>query len=102
MEGGRVSILVLEVRLFRVFCFGVELTESRYVPGYLKELRDGHAEELALFKRQLNDVRTKMVRSLSCFPRIKFNLHLLATKRRSPPVLWKISYRTAGRAGTDG
>ncbi|TFK23725.1 cytochrome P450 [Coprinopsis marcescibilis] len=29
----------------------------RYVPGYLKELKDGHAEELALFKRQLNEVK---------------------------------------------
>ena len=33
----------------------------RYVPGYLKELQDGHEEELALFKSQLNEVREKMV-----------------------------------------
>lgn len=34
---------------------------DRYIPGYLKELQDGHVEELALFKRQLNDVRLTMV-----------------------------------------
>ncbi|KAF8956228.1 cytochrome P450 [Flammula alnicola] len=34
----------------------------RYVPGYLKELKDGHAEELELFKSQLNEVRMKAVR----------------------------------------
>jgi len=33
----------------------------RYVPGYLQELRDGHAEELDLFKRQLSEVRLKAV-----------------------------------------
>jgi len=32
----------------------------RYIPGYLKELQDGHAEELTLFKTQLNDVRQQM------------------------------------------
>lgn len=37
----------------------------RYIPGYLKELQDGHAEELALFKRQLRDVILGMV----CSPR---------------------------------
>jgi hypothetical protein len=35
---------------------------SRYVPGYLKELQDGHKEELNLFKGQLNEVREKLVR----------------------------------------
>ncbi|KAG2024042.1 cytochrome P450 [Coprinopsis cinerea AmutBmut pab1-1] len=34
----------------------------RYVPGYLKELKDGHAEELSLFKRQLNVVKQAMDR----------------------------------------
>lgn len=34
---------------------------DRYIPGYLKELQDGHAEELALFKQQLHDVRLSMV-----------------------------------------
>ncbi|KAJ3505865.1 hypothetical protein NLJ89_g7189 [Agrocybe chaxingu] len=34
----------------------------KYVPGYLKELQDGHAEELALFKRQLNEVKAKIER----------------------------------------
>ena len=38
---------------------------SRYVPGYLKELQDGHAEELALFKMHLEDVRQQVVRSSS-------------------------------------
>ena len=33
----------------------------RYVPGYLQELRDGHVEELDLFKRQLSEVRLKAV-----------------------------------------
>lgn len=34
----------------------------RYVPGYLTELKEGHAEELALFKSQLGEVRKSMVR----------------------------------------
>jgi hypothetical protein len=34
---------------------------SRYIPGYLQELQDGHAEELTLFKSQLEEVRRKMV-----------------------------------------
>ncbi|KXN81394.1 O-methylsterigmatocystin oxidoreductase [Leucoagaricus sp. SymC.cos] len=34
----------------------------RYVPGYLKELQDGHQEELELFQSQLNEVREKMAR----------------------------------------
>jgi hypothetical protein len=34
---------------------------SRYIPGYLQELQDGHAEELKLFKDQLEEVRWKMV-----------------------------------------
>ncbi|KIJ99162.1 hypothetical protein K443DRAFT_680159 [Laccaria amethystina LaAM-08-1] len=34
----------------------------RYIPGYLKELEDGHAEELALFKRQLSEVKSSMAR----------------------------------------
>lgn len=33
----------------------------KYVPGYLKELQDGHAEELNLFKTQLQEVRDKLV-----------------------------------------
>ncbi|KAF9456168.1 cytochrome P450 [Collybia nuda] len=32
----------------------------RYIPGYLKELKDGHAEELGLFKRQLSVVKKQM------------------------------------------
>ncbi|KAF9449630.1 cytochrome P450 [Macrolepiota fuliginosa MF-IS2] len=34
----------------------------RYIPGYLKELQDGHREELALFKGQLTEVREKIER----------------------------------------
>ncbi|PPQ95023.1 hypothetical protein CVT25_000486 [Psilocybe cyanescens] len=46
----------------------------RYIPGYLKELQDGHAEELKLFKSQLNEVKMKVVRlSLSYSP--SCNLH---------------------------
>jgi len=37
----------------------------RYIPGYLKELQDGHREELALFKNQLEEVREKMKRGES-------------------------------------
>lgn len=37
----------------------------RYVPGYLKELQDGHAEELGLFRKHLEDVRQQIVRSSS-------------------------------------
>ncbi|KAH9474283.1 Cytochrome P450 monooxygenase 64 [Psilocybe cubensis] len=32
----------------------------RYIPGYLKELQDAHVSELALFKRLLYEVQTKM------------------------------------------
>ncbi|KAF9033815.1 cytochrome P450 [Panaeolus papilionaceus] len=32
----------------------------RYIPGYLSELKAGHAEELALFKSQLREVKQKM------------------------------------------
>ncbi|PPQ96503.1 hypothetical protein CVT26_010438 [Gymnopilus dilepis] len=34
----------------------------RYIPGYLKELQDGHKEELALFKGELKEVKAKMDR----------------------------------------
>ncbi|PFH44843.1 hypothetical protein AMATHDRAFT_72169 [Amanita thiersii Skay4041] len=34
----------------------------RYIPGYLKELQDGHTEELDLFKRKLYEVRDKLAR----------------------------------------
>jgi cytochrome P450 len=34
----------------------------RYIPGYLKELQDGHKEELGLFKNQLNEVKAKLER----------------------------------------
>ena len=33
----------------------------RYIPGYLAELHDGHAEELTLFKQQLQGIRSSMV-----------------------------------------
>ena len=36
---------------------------SRYVPGYLKELQDRHTEELALFRKHLEDARQQIVRS---------------------------------------
>lgn len=36
---------------------------NRYVPGYLKELQEGHAEELNLFKTQLSELKKKAVRS---------------------------------------
>ncbi|RDB27330.1 O-methylsterigmatocystin oxidoreductase [Hypsizygus marmoreus] len=42
----------------------------RYVPGYLKELQDGHAEELGLFKKHLFMVKQQMERGESvpeCF-----------------------------------
>jgi hypothetical protein len=45
--------------------FFTSLTDiTRYIPGYLKELKDGHAEELALFKRQLSVVKKQMARLL--------------------------------------
>jgi len=34
----------------------------RYIPGYLKELQDGHKEELGLFKTQLGLVKAQMER----------------------------------------
>ncbi|KAK7047097.1 hypothetical protein VNI00_006761 [Paramarasmius palmivorus] len=34
----------------------------KYIPGYLNELKAGHAEELGLFKGQLQEVREKMAR----------------------------------------
>jgi hypothetical protein len=41
-----------------------KLNMNRYVPGYLKELQDGHAEELNLIKTQLLELKKKAVRSL--------------------------------------
>ena len=50
------------LRLVSSYHFGIfPSLLDRYIPGYLKELQDGHAEELALFKRQLHDVRFSMV-----------------------------------------
>ncbi|KAF9527924.1 cytochrome P450 [Crepidotus variabilis] len=34
----------------------------KYIPGYLKELQDGHSEELGLFKNQLSTVRQQLER----------------------------------------
>ncbi|KIK68536.1 hypothetical protein GYMLUDRAFT_35978 [Collybiopsis luxurians FD-317 M1] len=34
----------------------------KYVPGYLNELREGHREELGLFKSEMQEVRDKMAR----------------------------------------
>ncbi|KAF5357347.1 hypothetical protein D9758_005923 [Tetrapyrgos nigripes] len=39
----------------------------RYLPGYLEELRDGHREELGLFKGQLQEVREKMAKGEEVF-----------------------------------
>ncbi|KAM6497593.1 cytochrome P450 [Amanita muscaria] len=42
----------------------------KYVPGYLKELQDGHVKELGLFQRKLFEVRDRMARGeevQSCF-----------------------------------
>jgi cytochrome P450 len=36
----------------------------KYIPGYLKELHDGHAEELALFKRKLFEVKDKVAKGV--------------------------------------
>ncbi|KAJ7579273.1 cytochrome P450 [Mycena floridula] len=44
----------------------------RYVPGYLKELKDGHTQELNLFEGQMQEVREKLARNEevpSCFGR---------------------------------
>ncbi|KAF8797498.1 cytochrome P450 [Phlegmacium glaucopus] len=51
----------------------------RYIPGYLKELQDGHAEELALFKRQLNVVRSNMERGEGLPP--SFGKYLLERQK---------------------
>ncbi|KAJ8076753.1 hypothetical protein AAF712_000376 [Marasmius tenuissimus] len=37
----------------------------KYIPGYLKELQDGHQEELNLFKSQLQEVRDQIARNES-------------------------------------
>jgi hypothetical protein len=39
----------------------------RYVTGYLKELQDGHKEELTLSKDQLSQVQQKIVRLQSSY-----------------------------------
>jgi hypothetical protein len=52
----------LTVRVSRNVLSGLNAeTIGRYIPGYLKELQDGHREELTLFKSQLEQVREKMV-----------------------------------------
>jgi hypothetical protein len=38
----------------------------KYIPGYLKELQDGHQEELSLFNNHLGSVRARLVSSPSC------------------------------------
>src|SRR6266576_501748 len=43
----------------------------RYIPGYLKELQDGHAKELSLFKRKLYEVKDQLV-CLNLSPRTYF------------------------------
>ncbi|KAK2467459.1 hypothetical protein APHAL10511_000314 [Amanita phalloides] len=42
----------------------------RYIPGYLKELQDGHSKELELFKRKLFEVKDRLARGeeiANCF-----------------------------------
>lgn len=44
----------------------------RYVPGYLTQLKRFHKEELALFRSQVDIVRTKMVCITSMrYPKVK-------------------------------
>ncbi|GLB36895.1 putative cytochrome p450 [Lyophyllum shimeji] len=40
----------------------------RYIPGYLDELKEGHKEELALFKKHLGVVKAQMARNDSLPP----------------------------------
>ena len=60
LAGGRIPNLTVRVSRNVLSHLNAE-TNSRYIPGYLKELQDGHREELALFKSQLEQVREKMV-----------------------------------------
>lgn len=64
----------------------------RYIPGYLQELKDGHAEELGLFKRQLKEVHLQMASNLLftfSFPPAE--PVLLGARRTNPRLVWKIS-----------
>ena len=64
----------------------------RYIPGYLTELQDGHAEELTLFKQQLEGIRLSMV----CFYldlRVKeliSNGDIKGKGPRNSPIIWEI------------
>jgi hypothetical protein len=53
---------------YRCYHYRLLNCRSRYIPGYLKELQDGHKEELTLFTSQLNEVREKMVRICTRLP----------------------------------
>ncbi|KAH9487458.1 Cytochrome P450 monooxygenase 88 [Psilocybe cubensis] len=52
---------------------------NRYVPGYLKELQDGHKEELNLFKSQIYEVKMKMERGEEVLP--SFGKYLLERQK---------------------
>jgi hypothetical protein len=85
-----------------------KLTMNRYVPGYLKELQDGHAEELNLFKTQLLELKKKAVRSLplSSAKPPKLTHIPPGPRRRAAALLRQIPHRAPGGAralhGRDG
>ena len=67
----------------------------RYIPGYLTELHDGHAEELTLFKQQLHGIRLSIVCLILAFilPYVKELISDGDIKGKGPrnsPVIWKI------------
>ena len=49
-------------QLFDYILLSLTVTLPRYVPGYLDELREGHREELTLFKTQLSLVKRAVER----------------------------------------
>ena len=55
----------------------------RYIPGYLTELHDGHAEELTLFKQQLQGIRSNMV----C---VFYHTLLSLKKKKKTNIGWEI------------
>lgn len=60
----------------------------RYIPGYLKELQDGHLKELGLFKRKLLEVRDRLVCLATTIVIHSFTYDILGARRRNRELFW--------------
>lgn len=72
----------------------------RYVPGYLRKLKEDHEEELKIFKRHLEDVRRIISRGEPTPP--SFTKYLLAHQGAFQFSDDEVAYLAAALFGTDG